>query len=228
MTQSNATKKYITLAEQYGAHNYHPLEVVITKGKKEWLWDVDGKRYLDMLSSYSAVNQGHCHPAMQKTLLKQSKRVTLASRAFHNDQMGPWLKHLTDLCEMDMAIPMNTGAEAVETAIKIARKWAYVVKNIPRHQAQIIVCDQNFHGRTSTIVSFSSEHQYKNDFGPYCNGFISIPFGDAQALEKAITPNTAAFLFEPIQGEAGILIPPEGYLKEVVAICKKHNILKIC
>ncbi len=179
MTLSELSKKHITLTEQYGAHNYHPLEVVITKGNGEWLWDLDGKRYLDMLGSYSAVNQGHCHPLMQKTLLEQAQKVTLSSRAFHNDQMGPWLKQLTELCEMEMALPMNTGAEAVETGLKIARKWGYLVKKIPRHKAQIIVCENNFHGRTSTIVGFSSEPQYKDDFGPYDGGFISVPFGNA-------------------------------------------------
>ncbi len=225
MPQSDIAKKYIELAEHYGAHNYHPLNVVITKGSGEWVWDIDGKQYLDMLSAYSAVNQGHCHPRMQKTLIEQSKKITLTSRAFHNDQMGPWLKQITEICEMDMAIPMNTGAEAVETAIKLARKWGYLIKKVPRHQAQIIVCAQNFHGRTSTIVSFSSELQYKNDFGPYCGGFISVPFGDEQALEKAITPNTVGFLFEPIQGEAGIIIPPQGYLENAARICKNSNVL---
>ncbi|WGL60766.1 ornithine--oxo-acid transaminase [Pigmentibacter sp. JX0631] len=220
-------KKNIDLADKYGAHNYHPLQVVITKGEAEWVWDIDGKKYLDMLSAYSAVNQGHCHPKMQETLHAQGQKLTLSSRAFHNDQMGPWLEQLTSLCKMDKALPMNTGAEAVETAIKIARKWGYLVKGVPRHKAEIIVCDHNFHGRTTTIVSFSSEPQYKDDFGPYCGGFRSIPYGDAEALEKAITPNTVGFLFEPIQGEAGIIVPPVGYLEKISAICKKHNILCI-
>lgn len=220
-------KKYIDLADKYGAHNYHPLNVVITKGAGEWVWDIDGKKYLDMLSAYSAVNQGHCHPRMQQTLLEQGQKITLSSRAFHNDQMGPWLQMLTSICHMDKALPMNTGAEAVETAIKIARKWGYLVKKVPRQKAEIIVCDHNFHGRTSTIVSFSSEPQYKDDFGPYCGGFRAIPYGDSEALEKAITPHTVGFLFEPIQGEAGIIVPPEGYLAQVSAICKKHNILCI-
>ena len=220
-------KKNIDLADKYGAHNYHPLQVVITKGEAEWVWDIDGKKYLDMLSAYSAVNQGHCHPKMQETLLAQGQKLTLSSRAFHNDQMGPWLEQLTSLCKMDKALPMNTGAEAVETAIKIARKWGYLVKGVPRHQAEIIVCDHNFHGRTTTIVSFSSEPQYKDDFGPYCGGFRSVPYGDPEALEKAITPNTVGFLFEPIQGEAGIIVPPIGYLEKISAICKKHNILCI-
>lgn len=224
---SEISKKYIDLADKFGAHNYHPLNVVITKGSGEWVWDIDGKRYLDMLSAYSAVNQGHCHPKMQQTLLDQAQKVTLSSRAFHNDQMGPWLKQLTSMCEMDKALPMNTGAEAVETAIKVARKWGYLVKKVSRHQAEIIVCDHNFHGRTTTIVSFSSEPQYKDDFGPYCGGFRSIPYGDTDALEKAITPNTVGFLFEPIQGEAGIIVPPVGYLEKVSEICKKHNVLCI-
>lgn len=227
MQQSDTAKKYISQAERYGAHNYHPLEVVITKGAGEWVWDIEGARYLDMLSTYSAVNQGHCHPRMQSTLLEQTQKITLSSRAFYNDQMGPWLQQLTELCQMDMALPMNTGAEAVETAIKIARKWGYLIKKISRHKAEIIVCDQNFHGRTSTIVSFSSEPQYKDDFGPYCHGFTSIPFGNTEALEKAITPNTAGFLFEPIQGEAGIIVPYDGYLQDVLRICKKNNILCI-
>lgn len=219
------SQDYIALTEQYGAHNYHPLGVVIARGSGEWVWDVEGRKYLDMLSAYSAVNQGHCHPRLQKTLAEQAHNITLTSRAFYNDQLGPWLKLVTSVCQRDMALPMNTGAEAVETAIKAARKWAYMVKKVPRHQAQIIVCNNNFHGRTTTIVSFSSEPQYKDDFGPYCNGFVSIPYGDAAALEKAITPNTAAFLFEPIQGEAGIIVPPAGYLAEVSRICKKHNVL---
>lgn len=224
---SEISKKYIDMADKFGAHNYHPLKVVITKGSGEWVWDIDGKKYLDMLSAYSAVNQGHCHPRMQQTLMEQAQKVTLTSRAFHNDQMGPWLKQLTLLCKKDKALPMNTGAEAVETAIKVARKWGYLVKKVPRHQAEIIVCDHNFHGRTTTIVSFSSEPQYKDDFGPYCGGFRSVPYGDAAALEKAITPNTVGFLFEPIQGEAGIMIPAQGYLEKVSQICKKHNVLCI-
>ncbi len=224
---SEISKKYIDMADKFGAHNYHPLKVVITKGSGEWVWDIEGKKYLDMLSAYSAVNQGHCHPKLQQTLLEQAQKITLTSRAFHNDQMGPWLQQLTALCGMDKALPMNTGAEAVETAIKIARKWGYNVKKVPKHQAEIIVCDHNFHGRTTTIVSFSSEPQYKDDFGPYCGGFKSIPFGDSEALERAITPNTVGFLFEPIQGEAGIILPPVGYLEKISTICKKNNILCI-
>ncbi|RDB35432.1 ornithine--oxo-acid transaminase [Spirobacillus cienkowskii] len=230
MTNANASeisKKFIDMANKFGAHNYHPLNVVITRGAGEWVWDIDGKRYLDMLSAYSAVSQGHCHPKMIKTLMEQAQKITLASRAFHNDQLGPWLELVTSLCKKDKALPMNTGAEAVETAIKIARKWGYLTKKIKRHKAEIIVCDHNFHGRTTMIVSFSSEPQYKDDFGPFCGGFKSIPYGNEKALEKAITPNTVGFLFEPIQGEAGIIVPPKGYLEAVSHICKKHNILCI-
>lgn len=224
---SETAKKYIDITDKFGAHNYHPLQVVIAKGAGEWVWDVDGKKYLDMLSAYSAVNQGHCHPKLQQTLIEQSQKITLTSRAFYNDQMGSWLKLLTQLCAMDKALPMNTGAEAVETAIKIARKWGYIVKKVPKNRAEIIVCNHNFHGRTTTIVSFSSEPQYKDDFGPFCGGFRSIPFGDVEALKKAITPNTVGFLFEPIQGEAGVILPPTGFLAEVSEICKNNNILCI-
>ena len=226
-SDSKATQKYIHMAEIYGAQNYHPLPVVLTKGAAEWVWDIDGTRYLDFLSAYSAVNQGHCHPRLQQTLLEQAQKITLTSRAFYNDQMGPWLKKLTQLCHMDKAIPMNTGAEAVETAIKLARKWAYKVKKIPKNQAEIIVCDHNFHGRTTTLVSFSSESQYRDDFGPYGTGFCRIPYDDPEALEKAITPFTAAFLFEPIQGEAGVIVPQEGFLEKISKICKKNNVLCI-
>lgn len=224
---SKKTQHHVDLSTQFGAQNYHPLDVVITKGQGEWLWDVDGKRYLDMLSTYSAVNQGHCHPRMHATLLKQAKRLTLSSRAFHNDQLGPWLKQITTLCGLDLALPMNSGAEAVETALKIARKWGYCTKGVPRPQAEIIVCANNFHGRTTTIVGFSSESQYRDDFGPYGPGFVMIPYGDVKALEKAITPHTVGFLVEPIQGEAGIIVPPAGYLAAASAVCKKNNVLLI-
>jgi len=222
---SEKSQNYISLVNQYAAKNYKPLDVVLTHGKNEWVWDIDGKKYLDMLSAYSAVSLGHCHPEMQKTLLEQSQKMTLQSRVFHSDQLGPWTKEITEVCKMEKVIPMNTGAEAVETAIKLARKWAYTVKNVPRGKANIIVCDQNFHGRTTTIVGFSSEKSNKEDFGPHDNSFISIPFGDSDALERAITPNTAAFLFEAVQGEGGIILPPEGYLTKVSEICKKHNVL---
>ncbi len=224
---SSLSKKYIDEINHYGAHNYHPLDVVISHGRGEWLWDIDGNKYLDMLSAYSALSHGHCHPKIQKKLVEQSSRVTLASRAFYNDQFGLWLKKLTDFCKMEMALPMNTGAEAVETAIKIARKWGYVKKNIPKDKAEMIVCDHNFHGRTTTIVGFSSEPQYRDLFGPHSGGFVSVKYGDISSLKNAITENTVGFLFEPIQGEAGIIVPPEGYLKDIYEICKKNNILCI-
>lgn len=219
--------EHITQVENYVAHNYHPLQIVISRGLNEWVWDVDGHKYLDMLSAYSAISHGHCHPRMQHTLLEQSQKITLQSRVFYNETLGPWAKKIVELCKMDAVLPMNTGAEAVETAIKAARKWAYTVKGIQRHKAKIIVCKGNFHGRTTTIVSFSSEPQYKDDFGPYDHSFVEIPFGDAQALANAITSDTAAFLFEPIQGEGGIVVPPDGYLADVSRICKENNILCI-
>lgn len=219
------TQDYVVLEDLYGAHNYHPLDVVITKGKGIWVWDVEGKKYLDFLSAYSAVNQGHCHPRLVKALMKQAERLTLTSRAFRNDQWPLLAKELCELTGYDMVLPMNSGAEAVETAIKIARKWACQVKGVPRDGAEIIACSNNFHGRTVTVVSFSTEPLYRDDFGPFTPGFALVPFGDPEALEKAITPNTAAFLVEPVQAEAGILIPAEGYLKKAKEICEKHNVL---
>lgn len=224
---SELGQEHVKLNETYGAHNYHPLPVVLARGRGEWVWDVDGKRYLDMLSAYSAVNQGHVHPRMLETLTEQGGRMTLTSRAFYNDQIGPWLKELTELCQMDKALPMNSGAEAVETAVKIARKWGYLVKKVPDGQAEIIVCDANFHGRTTMIVGFSSDAQYKANFGPFAGGFKIIPYGDPDALRKAITPNTVGFLVEPIQGEAGVIVPPAGYLAECDSICKENNVLLI-
>ena len=221
------TKDYIAIEEQYGAHNYHPLDVVIEKAEGVWVYDVDGKKYLDCLSAYSAVNQGHVHPAILNAMLEQAKKVTLTSRAFRNDQLPLFYKELSEMTGYDMSLPMNTGAEAVETAVKLARKWAYRVKGVPRHQAEIIVCAGNFHGRTTTIVSFSTEPSYRDDFGPFTPGFVIVPYGDADALQKAITPNTAAFMVEPIQGEAGVIIPPVGYLKKAADICKKNNVLLI-
>lgn len=221
------SRRFIEEADRYGAHNYHPLDVVVSRAQGAWVWDVEGKRYLDMLSAYSAVNQGHCHPRMLETLQRQASRVTLTSRAFHNDQMGPWLRELTTLCGMQRALPMNTGAEAVETAIKAARKWGYVVKKVPDGQAEILVCTDNFHGRTTTVVGFSTEEKYKKNFGPFTPGFKVVPYGDASALEKAITPNTVGFLFEPIQGEAGVVLPPAGWLSQVQDICKKNRVLVI-
>jgi ornithine--oxo-acid transaminase len=219
------TKDFIALEETYGAHNYHPLDVVIERAEGVWVYDVEGKRYLDCLAAYSAVNQGHCHPKLLQTLAEQARKVTLTSRAFRNAQLPLLYKDLHSLTGMDMSLPMNSGAEAVETAIKAARKWGYTKKGIPEEQAEIIVCENNFHGRTIGIVSFSTEEQYRNGFGPFAPGFRAIPFGDAAALRAAITPNTCGFLFEPIQGEAGIRIPRDGFLREAAAICREHRIL---
>jgi ornithine--oxo-acid transaminase len=219
------TQDFINMEEQYGAHNYHPLDVVIEKAEGVWVYDVDGKKYLDCLSAYSAVNQGHVHPEILKALLDQARRVTLTSRAFRNDQLPLLYKELSEMTGYEMSLPMNSGAEAVETAVKLARKWAYQVKKIPRHQAEIIVASGNFHGRTVTIVSFSTEPSYRDDFGPFTPGFVTVKYGDANELEKAITPNTAAVLLEPIQGEAGVIIPPVGYLKKVAEVCQKNNVL---
>jgi ornithine--oxo-acid transaminase len=221
------TKFFVDMEDIYGAHNYHPLDVVITKAKGIWVWDVEGNKYLDFLSAYSAVNQGHCHPRIVKALVEQAKKVTLTSRAFRNDQWPLLAKELCDLTGYQMVLPMNSGAEAVETALKAARMWAYQKKGIPEDQAEIITCANNFHGRTITIISFSTEPLYRRDFGPFTPGFISIPYGDVEALEQAITPNTAAFLVEPVQAEAGIIIPPAGYLRQAKEICEKHNILFI-
>lgn len=221
------TREYIDVEEKYGAHNYHPLDVVIERGEGVWVYDVDGKRYLDCLSAYSALNQGHVHPAILKAMVDQASRVTLTSRAFRNDQLPLFYKELSEMSGYEMSLPMNSGAEAVETAIKLARKWAYQVKNIPRFQAEIIVAEGNFHGRTTTIISFSSEKAYKDNFGPFTPGFVAVPFGDAKAIEKAITPNTAAVLIEPIQGEGGVIIPPEGYLSKVKQVCQRENVLFI-
>lgn len=219
------TNDFIKIEEQYGAHNYHPLDVVIEKAEGVWVYDVEGKKYLDCLSAYSAVNQGHVHPEILKALLEQAKKVTLTSRAFRNDQLPMLYKELSEMTGYDMSLPMNSGAEAVETAVKLARKWAYQVKKVPRHQAEIIVAGNNFHGRTVTIISFSTEPLYRDDFGPFTPGFVVVEYGDAAAVEKAITPNTAAVLLEPIQGEAGVIMPPTGYLKSVAELCKKNNIL---
>ena len=219
------TKDFIALEEQYGAHNYHPLDVVIERAEGVWVYDVDGKKYLDCLSAYSAVNQGHVHPQILNALLEQAKKVTLTSRAFRNDQLPLLYKELSEMTGYEMSLPMNSGAEAVETALKLARKWAYRVKGVPRHQAEIITAAGNFHGRTISIVTFSTEPLYRDDFGPFTPGFVTVPYGDADAIEKAITPNTAAVLLEPIQGEGGVIIPPAGYLKKVAEICKKNNVL---
>ncbi len=217
----------IQIEDLYGAHNYHPLDVVVTKAQGIWMYDVEGRKYLDFLSAYSAVNQGHRHPRIVKALIEQARKLTLTSRAFRNDQWPLLAKELCDLTGYNMVLPMNSGAEAVETAVKAARKWAYMKKGVPQDQAEIIACTNNFHGRTTTVISFSTEPDYRKDFGPFTPGFPIVPFGDAEALERAITPNTAAFLVEPIQAEAGILLPPDGYLRQAAEICRKHNVLFI-
>ncbi|MGI5862453.1 MAG: ornithine--oxo-acid transaminase [Myxococcales bacterium] len=222
-----STQQIIEVTDKYGAHNYHPLPIVISEAEGVWVSDPEGNKYMDMLSAYSAINHGHRHPEIIAALKAQADKVAVTSRAFHNDQLGPFTKELTELCGMEIALPMNSGAEAVETAIKAARKWGYQVKGVPRDEAEIIVCENNFHGRTVTIVSFSTEPLYRDDFGPFTPGFKVVPFGDAEALERAITKNTVAFLAEPIQGEAGVVVPPEGYLRKVREICDSHNILMI-
>ncbi|MBX3064435.1 MAG: ornithine--oxo-acid transaminase [Anaerolineae bacterium] len=227
LEQQQTSQYYIDLEEHYGANNYHPLDVVIHEAAGCWVTDVDGKQYLDCLSAYSCVNQGHAHPKIREALIEQAGRVTLTSRAFRNDQFGPYLETLCKLTGYQRVLPMNTGAEAVETAIKMVRKWGYKVKGIPAERAEIIICAGNFQGRTTTIIGFSSEDQYRDGFGPFTPGFISVPYGDAAALEKAITPNTAAFMLEPIQGEGGIIVPPAGYLKRVADICKRNNVLLV-
>lgn len=219
---------FIELENQFGAHNYHPLDVVIEVADGCWVWDVEGKKYLDCLAAYSAVNQGHCHPKILKAFVSQAAKVTLTSRAFRNDQLPLLYKMLHDITGYDMALPMNSGAEAVETAIKAARKWAYKIKGIPNDKAEIIVCENNFHGRTTTIISFSTEPQYRDGFGPFTPGFRIVKYGDIENLKAKINENTAAFLVEPIQGEAGIIVPPEGYLREAEKICRENNILLIC
>jgi ornithine--oxo-acid transaminase len=219
------SEQYLSEVVKYSANNYKPLPVVLERGQGPWVWDVDGRKYLDCLSAYSAVNQGHCHPVIVKAAREQAERLTLTSRAFHNDQMGPFLHQLCELAGFAKALPMNSGAEAVETAIKAIRKWGYKVKGIPADKAEIIVSAGNFHGRTTTIITFSTEAQYKDGFGPFTPGFKIIPFGDADALEKAITPNTAAFLTEPLQGEAGVIVPPSGWLKKVREICTRKKVL---
>jgi len=225
--EKNQTQEFIQLEEQYGSHNYHPLDVVIDRAQGCWVYDVEGKKYLDCLAAYSAVNQGHCHPRILSALVEQARKVTLTSRAFRNDQLPLLLQQLHELAGFDMALPMNSGAEAVETAVKAARKWGHKVKGIPDNKAEIIVCANNFHGRTVTVISFSSDEQYRDGFGPFTPGFKIIPYGDAAALRGAITPNTCAFLVEPIQGEAGIVIPPAGFLKEAAAICRQNRVLLI-
>jgi len=226
--ETRHSQELIALEEQFGAHNYQPLDVVIERAEGVWVYDVEGKRYLDCLAAYSAVNQGHCHPRILHTLVHQAFRVTLTSRAFRNDQLPLLCQELHELTGFDMALPMNSGAEAVETAVKAARKWGYKVKGIPDGKAEIIVCANNFHGRTVTIISFSSDQQYRDGFGPFTPGFRIIPYGDIGTLRDAITPNTCAFLVEPIQGEAGIIMPPEGFLHEAATLCHENNVLLMC
>ena len=221
------TQDYIQLEERYGAHNYHPLDVVLNRGEGVWVWDVDGKKYLDCLSAYSALNQGHVHPRILAAMQEQAQKITLTSRAFRNDQLPLFYQEISELTGYEMCLPMNSGAEAVETAIKLARKWGYVIKGIPRNEAEIIVAENNFHGRTTTIISFSSGPLYKDDFGPFTPGFVPVPYGNAEALQNAITANTAAVMIEPIQGEAGVIIPPAGYLKRIREICQQNNVLLI-
>lgn len=226
--QSSRTQYYLELEDRYGAHNYHPLPVVLTRGSGVHVWDVEGKQYFDFLSGYSAINQGHCHPRIVETLIAQAQRLTLSSRAFHSDQLGEYAQFITRFFGYDKVLPMNTGVEAVETAIKLCRRWAYRVKGIVENEALIIVCDGNFHGRTSTVISFSSDPSAKSQFGPYMPGFHSIPFNDITALEKALQEkNVAGFLVEPIQGEAGVVVPDEGYLRRARELCKSANVLFI-
>uniref|UniRef100_A0A7C4TCF0 ornithine aminotransferase n=1 Tax=candidate division WOR-3 bacterium TaxID=2052148 RepID=A0A7C4TCF0_UNCW3 len=220
-------KRLIRMTEKFSAQNYLPLPVVLTKGRGVWVWDVEGRKYLDMLSAYSALNQGHCHPEIVKVIKRQAGTLTLTSRAFHNDLLGPFLKKLCTLTGYEKALPMNSGAEAVETAIKAARKWGYYKKKVAKDRAEIIVCENNFHGRTTTIVGFSSEFQYRDGFGPFTPGFKIIPYNDPQALKRAISRNTVGFLVEPIQGEGGVIVPDDDYLEKCYKICKEENVLFI-
>ena len=228
-TLSPKSEALIEKENKYGAHNYHPLPVVLDKGEGVFVWDVDGKKYFDFLSAYSAVNQGHCHPKIVGAMVKQAQTLTLTSRAFYNDQLGGYEEYVTKYFGFDKVLPMNTGAEAVETALKLCRKWAYEVKGIPENQAQIIVCENNFHGRTTTIISFSNDEGARKSFGPFTEGFIKIPYDDVEALENVLksSKNIAGFLVEPIQGEAGVYVPTDGYLAKAKAVCEKHNVLFI-
>ncbi|MDZ7780469.1 MAG: ornithine--oxo-acid transaminase [Gemmatimonadota bacterium] len=220
----SGTKELVAEVDRFGAHNYHPLPVVLERGEGSWVWDVEGHRYLDMLSAYSAVNQGHRHPAILEAARDQLERLTLTSRAFHNDQLGPFLRELCEATGFSRALPMNTGAEAVETAIKMVRKWGYGRLGVPADKAEILVCDNNFHGRTTTVVGFSTEAQHKDGFGPFTPGFRIVPYGDVEALAAAVGPNTVGFLFEPLQGEGGVVVPPDGYLAAAREICTEHGL----
>ena len=226
-TLPNRTQEHIHLAETFGAHNYHPLPIVIERGQRVWVWDVEGKKYMDCLSAYSALNQGHCHPRLVAVAKQQVEKLTLTSRAFHNDRMGSFLQELAQLCRMEMVLPMNSGAEAVETAIKAARKWGYTKKGVEADKAEIIVFENNFHGRTTTIVGFSSEPQYRAGFGPFTPGFRIVPYGDLEAVRTAVGPNTVGVLVEPIQGEAGVVVPPEGFLRALRELCTAERVLLI-
>jgi len=223
----SAKHEYFEIEAELGAHNYMPLDVVLARGEGVWVWDIEDKRYLDCLSAYSAVNQGHCHPKIRAAMIEQAQRLTLTSRAFHNDQLALFYQEICELTNTSKVLPMNSGAEAVESAVKAVRKWGYEVKGVPPNAAEIIVCRNNFHGRTLLIVGFSTDPTARSGFGPFAPGFKVIPFGDAEALEAAITPNTVGFLVEPIQGEAGVIIPPEGYLRAVREICSRHNVMLI-
>ncbi len=224
-TLKASTKDYIRLEDEYGANNYHPLDVVVHRGSGVFVWDVEGNKYLDFLAAYSAVNQGHAHPRIRRALVEQAERVTLTSRAFRNDQLGPLYKEISDLSGFRRMLPMNSGAEAVETAIKASRKWGYTIKGIPEGKAEILVFSGNFHGRTTTIISFSDDPQYRDGFGPFTPGFVRLPYGDLAAIERAMNPNVCAVLVEPIQGESGIVLPPAGYLTGIADLCRKHNVL---
>jgi len=223
----NKTRQFIELEKQYGARNYKPLDVVVERGEGVWVWDVEGNKYMDCLSAYSAVNQGHCHPKIRQAMIEQLEKLTITSRAFRNDQLPLFYKEICELTQSHKVLPMNSGAEAVETVVKAVRKWGYSEKKVPRDRAEIIVAENNFHGRTLAIVGFSSEQSYREGFGPFAPGFKIIPYGDSSALERAITPDTVAFLVEPIQGEAGVVVPPPGYLREVREICDRRNIALI-
>lgn len=226
-SQQLTTSHYIALEDEFGARNYKPLDVVLCRGQGIWVWDVEGNKYLDCLSAYSAVNQGHCHPKIVATLIEQAQKLTLTSRAFRNDQLGLFYKEICQLTNSHMVLPMNSGAEAVESVLKAVRKWGYRVKGVPEGRAEIIVCENNFHGRTVTIVGFSSEPQYRDGYAPFTPGFVRVPFGDADALERAITPHTVAMLIEPIQGEGGIIVPPQGYLAHARGLCDAHNVILV-
>jgi len=219
--------EFIQLEDRFGAKNYKPLDVVLCRGEGIWVWDVEGKKYLDCLSAYSAINQGHCHPRIRKAMIEQAEKLTLVSRAFRHDQLGPFYREICELTHSHTVLPMNSGAEAVESAIKAVRKWGYTVKKVPEGKAEIVVCANNFHGRTLTIVGFSTEEQYRDGYAPFTPGFKIIPFGNDEALEKAITPHTVAFLVEPIQGEGGVIVPPPGYLKSAREICNRHNVMLV-